>query len=213
MTGCSPQALVHKYQRHVRGTFILEGPINQSITDFILGPEMQHLRILISLLYLFGTVSGAAIASDSAGKNDSMPLDLELRQLLSKNASIVHNTSGTPRWSEFDAPSPGTIVNVATEDDVLVTVKDQLVLLNAIYADCHIGSVLPCQKYPVSRAERWTRMGNNVQLEAERYHHQSEGYTECYIQRTKNRSHCARGCLDIRCDHSCICKQCPSFDR
>lgn len=76
---------------------------------------MQPLRILISLLYLFGTVSGAAIASNAAGKNDSTSPDLELRQLLSKNASIVHkNTSGASRWSELDAPSPGAVINVAT---------------------------------------------------------------------------------------------------
>ncbi|KAL8961728.1 MAG: hypothetical protein Q9193_001761 [Seirophora villosa] len=42
---------------------------------------------------------------------------------LSENASISQNRSSFPRWSEYHAPTPGAIVNVATEDDVVATVK------------------------------------------------------------------------------------------
>lgn len=45
------------------------------------------------------------------------------RRGLSLNATISHNTTGAPRWSEFDAPQPGTVVNVATEQDVQVVVR------------------------------------------------------------------------------------------
>ena len=46
-----------------------------------------------------------------------------LRSQLSPHASIVYNTTGAPRWSVFDAPTPGAVVNVVTEHDVLVTVS------------------------------------------------------------------------------------------
>ncbi|TVY18010.1 FAD-linked oxidoreductase azaL [Lachnellula arida] len=46
-----------------------------------------------------------------------------LGALLSPKATIVNTSSGAPRWSEFDAPTPGVVVNVATEHDVLVTVQ------------------------------------------------------------------------------------------
>ncbi|KAI9645413.1 hypothetical protein NHQ30_006152 [Ciborinia camelliae] len=53
------------------------------------------------------------------------PVSIEsaLGHLLSKNASILHSSAAAPRWSDFEAPMPGTVVNVATEDDVLETVK------------------------------------------------------------------------------------------
>ncbi|MCJ1358215.1 MAG: hypothetical protein MMC33_008214 [Icmadophila ericetorum] len=40
---------------------------------------------------------------------------------LSQNASI--SNIRPPRWSDYDAPTPGVVVNVATENDVLVTVQ------------------------------------------------------------------------------------------
>ncbi|KAL9121092.1 MAG: hypothetical protein Q9187_002353 [Circinaria calcarea] len=69
--------------------------------------------IIVSLLFPFHTVLGAAIDAVLGS----------LGPLLSKNASIVHSTSEAPRWSDFDAPTPGTVVNVATERDVLITVQ------------------------------------------------------------------------------------------
>ncbi len=50
-------------------------------------------------------------------------IDKGLGPELSKHASIVHTTSAVPRWSDFDAPNPGTVVNVASEHDVLLTVS------------------------------------------------------------------------------------------
>ena len=73
---------------------------------------------LLALLSLGITVSSSSLAN--------------LTSLLSKNASIVHSTSGAPRWSEFAAPSPGTVVNVATENDVLVTVRDPTPVVNSM---------------------------------------------------------------------------------
>lgn len=46
-----------------------------------------------------------------------------LRAILSRDASISHNVSSAPRWSEYHAPRPGTIVNVATEHDVQAVVR------------------------------------------------------------------------------------------
>ncbi len=46
-----------------------------------------------------------------------------LEPLLSHNASISYNTSTDPRWSQYNAPTPGAIVNVATERDVVATVS------------------------------------------------------------------------------------------
>jgi hypothetical protein len=50
-------------------------------------------------------------------------LGTQIQTLLSPNATISYNTTEAPRWSEFDAPNPGLIVNVATEKDVQVTVR------------------------------------------------------------------------------------------
>ena len=71
---------------------------------------MQSFSILASLLWL--SITTLAHESNADG----------LRPLLSKNASISHNASTVLRWSEFGAPSPKVIVNVATEHDVLATV-------------------------------------------------------------------------------------------
>ncbi|TVY65609.1 FAD-linked oxidoreductase azaL [Lachnellula suecica] len=46
-----------------------------------------------------------------------------LKLLLSPGATISNNGSSAPRWSDFDAPTPGAVVTVATEQDVLRTVQ------------------------------------------------------------------------------------------
>ena len=73
---------------------------------------LQLFPVLVALVYLPVALSTASHLNTT-----------NLAKLLSKNASIVYDISSVPRWSEFDAPSPGTIVNVATEHDVLVTVS------------------------------------------------------------------------------------------
>ena len=45
----------------------------------------------------------------------------ELKGLLSPGATIS-DPSTLPRWTDYGAPSPGAIVNVATEHDVKQTV-------------------------------------------------------------------------------------------
>jgi len=73
--------------------------------------------ILLTLLPVF--------CSSISGK-PSYNVSSDLGPLLSQNASIVYTTSGATRWSTFDAPSPGTVFNVVTEHDVLVTVDRDL---------------------------------------------------------------------------------------
>ncbi|TVY53189.1 FAD-linked oxidoreductase azaG [Lachnellula cervina] len=60
-----------------------------------------------------------------ASRHSRQPVDIDsgLGPLLSKNASISHSSSAAPRWSDFEAPKPGTVVNVFTENDVVETVK------------------------------------------------------------------------------------------
>lgn len=49
-------------------------------------------------------------------------IDSGLRPLLSHNASISHSADSAPRWSDFEAPDPGTVVAVAVANDVAETV-------------------------------------------------------------------------------------------
>ena len=80
---------------------------------------------LLCLFGLLNIVLGSAIEV-------VLPRDVEqpvrrafedrLRPLLSPNASISQSTAGAPRWSEYNAPNPKIVVNVATEQDVQVTV-------------------------------------------------------------------------------------------
>ena len=51
------------------------------------------------------------------------PIDDDLGPQLSANATITHDLNAAPRWSTHDALAPGTVVNVATEGDVVLTVR------------------------------------------------------------------------------------------
>lgn len=66
------------------------------------------------LTFIFGYISGVV----SVGRVDTSGL----KERLSPDASIDQDNSNAPRWSSFNAPTPGAMVNVATEDDVLETV-------------------------------------------------------------------------------------------
>ena len=46
-----------------------------------------------------------------------------LKDAVSQGTKIVDGAQGLPRWSEYGAPCPGTIVEVATEEDVQKTVR------------------------------------------------------------------------------------------
>ncbi|KAK1138466.1 hypothetical protein N8T08_002481 [Aspergillus melleus] len=74
------------------------------------------MRGLTLLLAFFGSHEVSALSTQTVTK--------ELGPDLSKAASITGG--GSPkytRWSEYAPPSPGVIVNVASEDDVAATVK------------------------------------------------------------------------------------------
>ena len=89
----------------------------------------MHFRLLVALVAL--TINAAAVtirpdATDIASPQSSRSFDDALQKLLSPNATISHQKSSAPRWSEYHAPYPGTIVDVATERDVQVVVRSPL---------------------------------------------------------------------------------------
>lgn len=49
-------------------------------------------------------------------------IDHELGPRLSNQASIVRNSSAAPSWSEYYAPRPGMVINVAEAKDVMESV-------------------------------------------------------------------------------------------
>ena len=65
-----------------------------------------------------------------------------LHQVLSPGATISFNTSSDPRWSQYKAPSPGAIVNVVTEQDVVATVRMKCRILSPLETDGSAGEVL-----------------------------------------------------------------------
>jgi hypothetical protein len=70
--------------------------------------KMRTVTGFVSLFYFMGHALGGGVNLTS------------LQPFLSPNASIAY--SAVPRWSDYPAPHPGAVVNVATEEDVLVTV-------------------------------------------------------------------------------------------
>lgn len=78
------------------------------------------------LLCLLGVTFPSSV---NASRLRRVENDTSISLSLSSAATISHNVSTVPRWSEFKAPSPGTIVNVATEQDVAVTVCSTLLLI------------------------------------------------------------------------------------
>ncbi|KAI9885710.1 MAG: hypothetical protein M1823_002475 [Watsoniomyces obsoletus] len=74
----------------------------------------MSLATILAYLWLF-SVSRTSTQGSQIGQ--------ELGPRLSPEASIVHDTSAAPRWSDYFAPSPGTMINVAEETDVEETVK------------------------------------------------------------------------------------------
>lgn len=82
----------------------------------------------LSLLSSFNVALSAPIEDLSATKvfegRNSHSFDSGLRALLSPNATIVHSDAGVPRWSDYHAPKPRVVVNVATEQDVQAAVSD-----------------------------------------------------------------------------------------
>jgi hypothetical protein len=79
---------------------------------------MRFMTFLARLLVGVSLSVAAGLGSRVVG-NDPM-------LHLSPGASISHDLSTAPRFSEFHAPQPGTIVNVATEADVATTVRPHI---------------------------------------------------------------------------------------
>ena len=75
--------------------------------------------ILLALIPTFARSSCTSLLSASG--NCSIA---GLEPLLSHDASISYNASTDPRWSQYNAPTPGAIINVATERDVVATVSN-----------------------------------------------------------------------------------------
>lgn len=72
-------------------------------------------------LLTLGIGRSLAVPSPSPASGDEGTY-APLKQSLSKTASISFNSSSDPRWSDYHAPVPIAIVNVATEQDVALTV-------------------------------------------------------------------------------------------
>ena len=68
-------------------------------------------------------VSSLPLSLFVSAASSNYPIDRELGPKLSKGASIVHPTVAVQRWSDYDALDPGSVVNVATPRDVLLTVR------------------------------------------------------------------------------------------
>lgn len=62
-------------------------------------------------------------------------INQQLSPKLSEGATIVRGTFKTPRWSEFHSPQPGTVVNGATETDVLAAVSPNLGFIKQLKFD------------------------------------------------------------------------------
>lgn len=87
---------------------------------------MKSYQLLGAFLAYQGAVSAAAVEPsifEIAPQRLPRSFDDSLRQVLSPKATISHQPSSAPRWSEYHPPRPGTIVNVATEQDVQQVVR------------------------------------------------------------------------------------------
>ncbi|KAL8872691.1 MAG: hypothetical protein Q9174_001725 [Haloplaca sp. 1 TL-2023] len=83
---------------------------------------MKLSQVLGAVLAYVSVANGAVLERPAGPRRapQRLPraLDDSLRLVLSKEASISHELSDAPRWSEYHSPQPGTIVNVKTELDV-----------------------------------------------------------------------------------------------
>ena len=93
---------------------------------FIIG-RMAILRCLMRVAVLscvpsiFATALASAEVRGPFNPTDSHSKYDDLLHHLSPKASIEYDI--VPRWSAFNAPTPGATVNVATEKDVQTTVR------------------------------------------------------------------------------------------
>lgn len=78
------------------------------------------IAVVAVLCITFGSSSNAVTSRDILCENSTTLTGVTT--LLSPKASVSYNISSAPRWSQFDGPQPGAIVNVATEEDVVTIV-------------------------------------------------------------------------------------------
>lgn len=98
-----------------------------SLQVFSLQPPLtcEATRSLADMIAIKAIVIASQCLCLSALADTTSTLQ-RLKPFLSSGATISSNTSGLPRLSSFDAPDPGAILNVATEEDVAVTVSSRM---------------------------------------------------------------------------------------
>lgn len=85
----------------------------QSICRTVLGAAYGHALLFL----LLSPPVGATICPNYGS------LQTELGERLSRGSSIDKTTIHAPRWSEYAAPDPRFVINVASESDVAITVR------------------------------------------------------------------------------------------
>lgn len=130
--------------------------------------SVVRLTILWHWLCIFASSAVASITAATDLAN--------LRTQLSPNASISWSTSDAPRWSDYDAPQPIAIINVAAEKDVQITVslKPAIQYRHSILSCLtHSDSILQLQEHTIPSPKRCTRFVDYIRpAEPQRRHHQ-----------------------------------------
>ena len=111
-------------------------------------------------------------------------IDQVLGPKLSSSASIAHPRTAIARWSDYDPLRPGTVVNVATEKDVLLTVSLSANLeafLGAVYS-LVVGTILHRKENQIFRSKRGQCLGHHIQHWPEPCGHQPSRYPGDHIQ-------------------------------
>ena len=153
---------------------------------------------LVSSFLLLLACAAAVPETESRASCHGLCINQRLGPKLSNGASIVHNTPTAPRWSEFHAPRPGTVVNVATEEDVLTTVRAYS--LYPFSPSCLAALMLVTAKGPVLQSiwaflscpEWGKRLGNHLRNRLERCGDKFERHQANHFQSGKGSSHIAR---------------------
>ena len=135
---------------------------------------MLFRAFLVSPFLILLACAAAVPETVFRARCDGLCINQRLGPKLSNGTSIVHNTSTAPRWSEFHAPQPGTVVNVATEKDVLTTVRAPSPY--SFSPSCPAALMLVTAKGPILQSTRtflscpeWgKRLGNHLRNWPER---------------------------------------------
>lgn len=130
--------------------------------------SVVRLSILLHWLCIFACSAVAAITAATDLAN--------LRAQLSPNTSISWSTSDAPRWSDYDAPQPIAVINVAAEKDVQFTVSLKPAMLyrhSTLSCLTHSDSILQLREHTLPSSKRCTRIVDYVRPAIlQRHHHQ-----------------------------------------